>query len=637
MSLPRGWESTDWATESGQAWVYRVRQQADASARLYALKRLKNPNRRERFAREVRTMERLVLEHNVAVPPIVARDLEVDRPWFVMPWYPRGSLEEAVSDARFSSDASGGIKVVAELAEILRDVHAAGVAHRDLKPANVLVGESGLVLTDFGLCLEVDDDEERLTDHREAVGSRLYVAPENEAGINAAIDQRPADFYAFGKFAWAVLGGRQPLPREAILDPQNRLTAVCDDERLAPIDGLLRDVLNRDPRVRLADWSLVIRDLRAAENVLSGVEDIGLAPASEQTIALARRLAGAPHVLAAVEGREEDRLRRAWQRELIDAMKQAARMADVALGPIERELADLLTVTVTSGAAPSREQLRDSGLEVALAMASDEPFGEATDRAVCFVIHSPRGLASLPTVVVRVWPAETEDGVWINRLPLVCPAEGREVVAPFLVPALAHRLGPCAPRRQASIDEAVAVARESAALFVTLVGHYLAIVDEGGDPAAPEPWAGREVTPAPLVAHDTARVDDVSPPELRSLEVAPNFVDLGQDPVRVACRARIVDDLSGVAGPGYSSSPSQARFRSPSGQQFRDAMFDASHRLEGDALDGVYEDHLVLQPDVERGVWMIEYVMVVDQVGNTRYYSTEDLRTRALPSRIDVR
>ncbi len=185
-----------------------------------ALKRLKNPNRRERFTREVRTMERLVLEHNVAVPPIVARDLEVDRPWFVMPWYPRGSLEEAVTDARFSSDASGGIKVVVELAEILRDVHAAGVAHRDLKPANVLVGESGLVLTDFGLCLEVDDDEERLTDHREAVGSRLYVAPENEAGINAAIDQRPADFYAFGKVAWAVLGSRQPLPREAILDPR---------------------------------------------------------------------------------------------------------------------------------------------------------------------------------------------------------------------------------------------------------------------------------------------------------------------------------------------------------------------------------------------------------------------------------
>lgn len=151
MSLPRGWESTAWATESGQAWVYRVRQQADASARLFALKRLKNPNRRERFTREVRTMERLVLEHNVAVPPIVARDLEVDRPWFVMPWYPRGSLEEAVTDARFSSDASGGIKVVVELAEILRDVHAAGVAHRDLKPANVLVGESGLVLTDFGL------------------------------------------------------------------------------------------------------------------------------------------------------------------------------------------------------------------------------------------------------------------------------------------------------------------------------------------------------------------------------------------------------------------------------------------------------------------------------------------------------
>jgi serine/threonine protein kinase len=81
----------------------------------------------------------------------------------------------------------------------------------------VLIDGGTVALTDFGLCLDILDSEggtERLTDTREAVGSRYYIAPENEGGLNAALDQRPADFYAFGKLTWALLAGRQPLPRE---------------------------------------------------------------------------------------------------------------------------------------------------------------------------------------------------------------------------------------------------------------------------------------------------------------------------------------------------------------------------------------------------------------------------------------
>ena len=138
-------------------------------------------------------MQRLRVDHSVAVPEIVDRDIGVQQPWFVMPWYGDGSLEDAVRDGRFRSDPIGGLSVLIELAEILADVHAAGLAHRDVKPSNILIGPSGLVLSDFGLCLELDDDGTRLTDTDEAVGSRHYIAPENEAGINFEVDQRPAD------------------------------------------------------------------------------------------------------------------------------------------------------------------------------------------------------------------------------------------------------------------------------------------------------------------------------------------------------------------------------------------------------------------------------------------------------------
>ncbi len=49
MSLPEGWVMAGWQAESGQAWIYRVRRQGQAGDFLYALKRLKNPTRRERF------------------------------------------------------------------------------------------------------------------------------------------------------------------------------------------------------------------------------------------------------------------------------------------------------------------------------------------------------------------------------------------------------------------------------------------------------------------------------------------------------------------------------------------------------------------------------------------------------------
>lgn len=434
MSLPEGWEPAGQQMESGQAWVYQVRRHRDeSSGLLFALKRLKNPNRRERFAREIEAMERLRSEHAVSVPEIVERDLDAQRPWFVMPWYSGGSLEAAVRDGRYRTDLLGGLAVLDELAELMANVHAAGVAHRDLKPSNVLVGESGLVLTDFGLCLELDAEVVRLTETEEVVGSRWYIAPENEAGINHEIDQRPADAYAFGKMTWALLAGRQPLPREAALEPEYRLVAVLDEPRTAPVDGLIRDLLNRDPRVRLADWTVVLRDLRAVERALRGAEETVLTPASERSVAIARRVGQLPHIEASLASANEQRLKAAWWRQLIDTMHESARIVEPALQPLARELGDLLSITSTRGGAPSDELLADPGLDVVSAMTGGlRPVVDNTGVAVCFSIHSPQGIAALPGHVVRVWPSLHSTELWVNRVPMVCPSGGRQTIATFL-------------------------------------------------------------------------------------------------------------------------------------------------------------------------------------------------------------
>jgi serine/threonine protein kinase len=211
----------------------------------YALKRLKNPRRRDRFRREVETMLRLRERGLRVLPEVVAHDLEESRPWFVMPWYDGGSLEELITEGLFRDNPVGGLSLLIEIARSFAAIHAGGVAHRDAKPANVLLRGDEIALSDFGLCIQIDEDAGRLTSHGEAVGSRLYIAPENESGINEELDQRPADFYAFTKILWATLAGRQPPARELQLEADNRLEEIFRDPRYASLRAIQEQLLDR--------------------------------------------------------------------------------------------------------------------------------------------------------------------------------------------------------------------------------------------------------------------------------------------------------------------------------------------------------------------------------------------------------
>src|SRR5438477_546174 len=81
----------------------------------------------------------------------------------------------------------------------LEHIHAAGIIHRDLKPDNILLTGAEAKVADFGICLLVE--EPRLTATSEAVGPRLYMAPELEDGRNLAVDAR-ADIYSLAKILY---------------------------------------------------------------------------------------------------------------------------------------------------------------------------------------------------------------------------------------------------------------------------------------------------------------------------------------------------------------------------------------------------------------------------------------------------
>src|SRR5262249_11018314 len=90
------------------------------------------------------------------------------------------------------------------------------------------------------------------------------------SGIDESRDQRPADFYAFGKTLWACLAGRQPRAREQQLVPPWTLEAVNENPRFGLLRSLEARLLDANPETRLADWHEVVKTLRAFESVLDG-------------------------------------------------------------------------------------------------------------------------------------------------------------------------------------------------------------------------------------------------------------------------------------------------------------------------------------------------------------------------------
>jgi hypothetical protein len=298
-------------------------------------------------------------------------------------------------------------------------------------------------------------------------------------------------------------------------------------------------------------------------------------------------------------------------------------------------MSDLLSVTVTTGGPTAPAQLAASGLNMTPDFLKSQPLGDPVQAATCFVIHSSRGIESFPTIVIRIWPSVTDDKLWIAVVPEVAHG-GQQVVAGFLAPWLFRVFGPFQAFRQSTLEEAATIAETTGRLFVALAEQYLEIIDDGLDPADSRSWQNRKLSPAELVAPALQSRGDTEPPDLRSFSFIPSVVDVAASAAIVTCRARIVDDLAGVAGEGYTSSASQARFRSPSGQ-LKDVVFDHRSRVSGDTLDGTYEARLSFSPEVERGFWVVEYVLVADQVGNTRFYRDAELRDLGFPTRLEVR
>ncbi|HRI10723.1 MAG TPA: serine/threonine-protein kinase, partial [Nannocystaceae bacterium] len=83
-----------------------------------------------------------------------------------------------------ATSAERARRALAQLADVLRSLHAAGTLHRDVKSSNVMVTRDGrLVLVDFGLAGDGPSSDQETTDSDVFLGTPAYMSPEQAAGL----------------------------------------------------------------------------------------------------------------------------------------------------------------------------------------------------------------------------------------------------------------------------------------------------------------------------------------------------------------------------------------------------------------------------------------------------------------------
>ena len=205
-----------------------------------------NPEIRERFIAEGRSLRRVASEHVVTVHDI--GEAERQQPFLVLELADRGTLAGRVRKLRaqgWQPDAPDVLSMARPLAHALEAIHAAQLVHRDLSPGNLLLAteptavdngsaaqlvgvDERLLLSDLGMCKDL------------AINSGLTVSG-GTAGFRPPEQSQPgmvdtrADIWAASALlSWVAEGANLPedfhrvLQRGMETDPSHRHQTIIE-------------------------------------------------------------------------------------------------------------------------------------------------------------------------------------------------------------------------------------------------------------------------------------------------------------------------------------------------------------------------------------------------------------------------
>ncbi|MET9380913.1 serine/threonine-protein kinase [Streptomyces sp. NPDC002928] len=207
--------------------------------------------------------------HVATVHDVVVHD---GLPWIVMEYVPDAVDLQAVVRRSGPLPPAQVARIGLAVLDALTAGHRIGILHRDVKPANILLAPDAsgdayarVLLTDYGIALQPESREPRLTSTAGILGTPGYLAPERARGEPPT---PAADLFSLGATLYAAVEGRGPFDRHG---EYATLTALLGEEPTPPVRAgelapVLHGLLVKDPVRRSAPEAVA----RGLERVVQG-------------------------------------------------------------------------------------------------------------------------------------------------------------------------------------------------------------------------------------------------------------------------------------------------------------------------------------------------------------------------------
>jgi serine/threonine protein kinase/streptogramin lyase len=277
--------------------------QQDVAIKMIKPDLLANQQVVHRFVKEVGHLQRL---RHANVMPVLEVSDRPQGPYFVMPYFERGSLARRIQPGR-ALETALTLDIASQIAEGLRYAHQRGIIHRDLKPANILLAPNDKAcLADFGLARTMFNDTIVDVESQQCEGTAPYMSPAVASGD--AEDTR-CDIYAFGALLYEMLTGEHPytgrttkeIRQQILTGPPKLITALNPkaDERLVAV---AQGAMARELRDRYANMADILADLERIRGDQPPVGARGIGKKVRGNVQSARRIPKIVVIAACIAG-----------------------------------------------------------------------------------------------------------------------------------------------------------------------------------------------------------------------------------------------------------------------------------------------------------------------------------------------